>query len=433
VTLDTTKYDIALSDSRWDRVLFGLEHRLLSPGTSDTARLRGYLRVKEWREARSLRERLHRLRVAAKLPARAVRSARAAVRAHGDWVRQEAGVSPRRQFLHLWWLAVRHGIVPEVYYAYRLYRPGQLGRAPHFLQHPEATRFFRLLCARTCPDELELLQSKGAFEAWLVERGLPTVRTLVEFAHGTEARTWLPDGRLPRVDLFSKPDDSLGGRGTQRWPFDGERWVDLDGRGLTEAELRAELAGRVRGGGAILLQERMRNHHLLTPLAPATLSTVRIITLRDRPGQPPHVVLGVAKIPTGDAAADHMRLGGVAAPIDVDTGRLGTAVRPDARTVVAPVDRHPDTGATIPGFQLPLWEEAKALAVRAHAALPRIICVGWDIALLEDGPIIVEGNSSPGGKSSQLPSGVGMGETPIIRALRAGVHASFADGGTPTR
>ena len=427
MAFDLSRYDVPLSDSRWDRLTFRLAHRLLSPGRSDMAQLRGLMRVKEWREIRSPRARLDAVRVAAKFPLRAVRTSRAAAQTYGGWVEREAGVSRRRQVLHLWWLAVRHGLVPDVYYAYRLYRPGQLRRAPLFLQHPEATDFFRLLGARSYPEEIELLQSKAAFEAWLVARGLPTVRTLLEFADGREARSALPDGRLPRVDLFSKPDDSLGGRGTQRWPFDPDAagepgWRDLDGRRLSEAELRAELATRVRDGGSILLQERMRNHPALAPLAPATLSTVRIITLRDEPGGEPRVVLGVAKIPAGDAAADHMRLGGLAAPIDLATGRLGAAVRKDKQTFIATVERHPDTGAEIPGFQLPLWEEAKALAVRAHAALDRILCVGWDVALLADGPVIVEGNGSPGGKSSQLPTGVGMGETPIVRALLAGIR-----------
>ena len=51
--------------------------------------------------------------------------------------------------------------------------------------------------------------------------------------------------------------------------------------------------------------------------------------------------------------------------------------------------------APIAGRTLPLWEEVKALAVRAHAAFDDRAIVGWDIAILPDGPAVVEGNGSP--------------------------------------
>ena len=42
-----------------------------------------------------------------------------------------------------------------------------------------------------------------------------------------------------------------------------------------------------------------------------------------------------------------------------------------------------------------MWAETRALAERAHAAFPYKTAVGWDIAITEDGPVIVEGNSAP--------------------------------------
>jgi glutathione synthase/RimK-type ligase-like ATP-grasp enzyme len=59
------------------------------------------------------------------------------------------------------------------------------------------------------------------------------------------------------------------------------------------------------------------------------------------------------------------------------------------------LDTHPDTGAKIVGRKLPLWEETKALAVQAHRAFADRVLVGWDIAIANEGPVVVEGNSSP--------------------------------------
>jgi glutathione synthase/RimK-type ligase-like ATP-grasp enzyme len=56
---------------------------------------------------------------------------------------------------------------------------------------------------------------------------------------------------------------------------------------------------------------------------------------------------------------------------------------------------HPDTGEQIKGRVLPFWEEAKRLAAEAHRAFADRVVVGWDIAILEDGPILIEGNGNP--------------------------------------
>jgi hypothetical protein len=59
------------------------------------------------------------------------------------------------------------------------------------------------------------------------------------------------------------------------------------------------------------------------------------------------------------------------------------------------LDRHPDTNARITGTILPLWSETKTLAILAHRSFADRVLVGWDIAITDEGPLIVEGNSSP--------------------------------------
>ncbi|HEY0972448.1 MAG TPA: sugar-transfer associated ATP-grasp domain-containing protein [Gemmatimonadales bacterium] len=418
------KYDIRCSDSGWDRFLFRFEHWLLSPGSTDMGRLRGYLRLKQWRDCRTTRERLHAIRVAMKLPARALRDSWKAIGDYGEHVEREHGVSRQQQLLHLWWIWVRHGVYPWVYYAFQLYRPGQLRRASAFWQESEDDRFYRLLNVRESRDEAELLLDKVRFERWLLQQGLPTVRTLVEFEDGELVRSALPEGRLPRASLFSKPNDSLQGRGTQRWTFDGEGWVGADGR-RDEAQLLDELREQSRTEGCILVQEQLRNHEALAPIAPNALSTVRVLTFRDLEGAV-RVLFAVCKIPTGDAPTDHMRLGGVAAPVDLTSGRLMRAIGKSKKPGSAPCENHPDTGVRIEGFQLPHWEEVTRLAISAHQALGRMLCIGWDVAILGDGPVIIEGNDNPGHTSTQLPTGIALGETPVVPTLLARLRESFS-------
>lgn len=421
-------YDVRLSSSRWDRLAFRVEHALLSAGTSDMARLRGYLRVREWRQCASWRERAQALRSLVKLPARAWRDSWRATRVHGGHIARDHGVSRGRQLAQLWWIWVRHGMQPEVYYQYQLFRRGAWRTAHLYFQKAEASHVYRMLSARTHPELAELLLDKVAFEEWLVERGFPTVTTILEFEGGRVVRSRLDGGHLPRRDLFSKPRDSYGGRGAQRWRYCGSGWAGgADGRQRSEGELMQELAAQSQGD-AVLVQEQLRNDPALAPLAPSALSTVRMLTLRDENGVV-SLVLAAAKIPAGSAATDHLRSGGVAAPVELATGRLGRAVREDDTCVVAVCERHPDTGAVIEGFQLPHWRRAVELVLRAHEELGPIAIIGWDVALLEDGPVIVEGNDDPGGLSSQLPAGVPIGGTPVARAVATHMRRAFAGDG----
>jgi D-alanine-D-alanine ligase-like ATP-grasp enzyme len=42
-----------------------------------------------------------------------------------------------------------------------------------------------------------------------------------------------------------------------------------------------------------------------------------------------------------------------------------------------------------------LWDEVKKFALDAHRAFTDRVVIGWDIAILDDGPILIEGNGNP--------------------------------------
>lgn len=173
----------------------------------------------------------------------------------------------------------------------------------------------------------------------------------------------------------------------------------------------------------ILLQQCLRNHRALLPLTPGGLCTVRLQTYR-WPGGQPELLFAAYKMPVGDAPADNFHYGGIVAPVDVTTGRLGPAIHRRGK-LIAGIERHPDLGTRIEGHEIPFWAEARQLVLRAHAAVPRIAAVGWDVAVLDDGPVLVEGNSLPNPDIAQAPSGVPLGATPFVRCLNAHLRECF--------
>jgi len=128
---------------------------------------------------------------------------------------------------------------------------------------------------------------------------------------------------------------------------------------------------------------------------------------------------------------DNFHAGGIAAPVDLDTNRLGRASNLGDNVELGWLSRHPDTGGQIEGRVLPLWPQVLALARQAHLTFADRIIVGWDIAILADGPSVVEGNSGPDVDIMQrgLKRGIGRGRFAelLLHHLRSLQTASYPE------
>ena len=102
-----------------------------------------------------------------------------------------------------------------------------------------------------------------------------------------------------------------------------------------------------------------------------------------------------------------MHRGGIAAAVDVSSGRLGPAI--SLKATADWLVEHPVTGAVIAGRILPCWREAAALACAAHSAFLPNSLIGWDVALLDEGPCLIEGNKGPCVNLIQVPLGGPLG------------------------
>ncbi len=141
-----------------------------------------------------------------------------------------------------------------------------------------------------------------------------------------------------------------------------------------------------------IFEQLIKQHPSLGRINPSSVNTCRILTLKSKDGT---IDTPFAFMRFGRAGnhVDNMNQGGVAAAIDMETGALHKGAY-NPKWEVGWTSVHPDSGAAIEGFQVPHWEEAKKLAVRAAAVMPGIKSIGWDIAISGEGPLLVEGNSS---------------------------------------
>lgn len=153
-----------------------------------------------------------------------------------------------------------------------------------------------------------------------------------------------------------------------------------------------------------LLEEYVLQHPDIMALSPSGLNTVRVFTqIEDRKLH----YLGARLRITINSEVDNMAAGNPAAPIDIATGKVsGPAVFSDITR--QPITVHPVTGVAIVGFQVPFWEQIKTMMEKAVFVAPENRSVGWDIAITENGPELIEGNHNWCKLLWQLPVGKGM-------------------------
>jgi hypothetical protein len=217
--------------------------------------------------------------------------------------------------------------------------------------------------------------------------GVPQISTLAQFEG-------LLDGPGP---WFVKPVAGSFGKGAFVVSRQGDAFAYL-GRTGKAAKLFDYLQSGVVAERAWVVQPQARNHaEMRSRFSPHSLGTVRLVTSYD--GVEARPVAACLKVPVGRNAADNFHLGrsgNLLAAVDLATGRL-SAARGSARRdwpVMQWVRLHPDSGREIEGAVLPHWQQAVETAVRAHCTLPALRSAGWDLAITDDGVLVVECNNT---------------------------------------
>lgn len=232
-----------------------------------------------------------------------------------------------------------------------------------------------------------------------------------------------------QLELIIKPRD--GGSGQYIFAAkvvrleSGEISILSDGKhhstGAFLDELPEDPRSIISGGRALgwAIQTRVKQHPDMASFNPSSLNTLRIGTFITKPqhgsNDEPEVHLDYACFRVGRAGSnsDNWATGGLLIDIDLETGQLKRG-RFAQEFGGAFVDEHPDSKLAFGGLKVPYWDEAIALCLHIAKALPSVRSVGWDVAITEEGPLIIEGNCP---WSTPLPQAQNVGYfTPERRA-----------------
>jgi hypothetical protein len=179
--------------------------------------------------------------------------------------------------------------------------------------------------------------------------------------------------------IFVKPIRGSGGHGTLRIRSDDVQ------QGII-GELQSYLVS-----GSFIVQDEVVQHREMAKLNPGSLNTIRIDTFK-APGGRPDVLSAFMRTAMDGICVDNITQGGLYVGVNLDDGTLKQHAMRDIKYGTTTYTVHPTTGVRFAGFQIPLFEDVKRAAIEAADWIPKAL-VGWDIAVSETGPVVIEGNA----------------------------------------
>lgn len=175
-------------------------------------------------------------------------------------------------------------------------------------------------------------------------------------------------------------------------PFEGSEGKGIFLLGRTDSKKKEELKREIESGESFIIEEILTQHPEMEKLNPDCVNTIRVETIVDKEGKA-HITNSVAIMGTKGGITNNAHNGGIMCHIDLEGGFItGPARNPEGVNSYY----HPDSHLVLPGFKIPMWDKVKEFALALSNEEPKAKYIGWDIAIREDGPVVIEGNTRPG-------------------------------------
>jgi len=274
------------------------------------------------------------------------------------------------------WCSVRYGASPNNYYEFGFKNLSPSQRATYV-----TNRFSEKMIRKfNNPKYVDIFEDKTRF-----------AENFSEFF----GRKWISTEQLT-IDKLQEFTDSIKGDRVIYKPVgnaQGQGIQILDG--IHDVKKLFEIINDLNESA--IVEEWIQQHPDMSRIYPDAINCLRIITAHSN-GKTMFLAGGVTW-GNGKQIANASASGFVS-PVDFETGILQ---KPGADFYGHVYKMHPLTGESIVGIKLPFWKETIAMLEKAAAKIPQIGYVGWDVAITPDGPIIIEGNTTPGYKYYQIP------------------------------
>ncbi len=197
-------------------------------------------------------------------------------------------------------------------------------------------------------------------------------------------------------------------------PSKGERGRGIEKIRVSDFESAERLYAYAKEHGLDVLEDVIEQHPALAQIYAGSVNCLRIVTLLSDDGIP-HCIYTLQKFGCDSDVID--RKFGIT--VDPETGILSEAAYNRDEYTRKAYTEHPNTHMAFKDRKLPFIKEAVEMCLEAALVVPQIRYVGWDVALTENGPVMVEGNDWNSHYIIQLPlfTPDGIGMKPVFEKL----------------
>lgn len=176
--------------------------------------------------------------------------------------------------------------------------------------------------------------------------------------------------------IIVKPIDGEGGKGIEKYEYINDEESKIVYSSLLFKK-------------QLLVEQCIKQHPDMNKLYNKSVNTLRMFTFY-KDGQA-YFLQAILKVGNG-GVVDNFSSGGMYTYVDDE----GTVYAEAIDQMDNKYYKHPISNETIVGFKVPMFKEAVGKVEEAAKVVPEMGYIGWDVAISEDGPVLVEGNCYPG-------------------------------------
>jgi len=325
----------------------------------------------------------------------------------------------RIAFEYLKFLLSDRAIADQYFHKY-MYRKGMY----NFKDYLVSEKVLRKSWTLNNPDYIPILDNKYLFDLFFTQHGLSVVKS---FAHNNHSLFFI-ENKLRQINSLDEFQnflkELLRKSSTGNGIFIKRTEASLGGKGifkLSQENMDSQIGNTETLFNEILksnylFQEVVVQHEEINKLNPSCLNTIRFDTFTNRQSES-KVLSSFIRLGVNKAIVDNVSSGGVYVGVNIADGKLYAEAHSDfthgrAKTYTI----HPQTNCKFIGYQLPFFTEAKQLAIEAAQHLKQVRLIGWDIAITPEGPVLIEGNDTPGLIFSEI-SQKGFNRNPVFMEM----------------
>lgn len=311
------------------------------------------------------------------------------IRAYGPVIRREYHCSYLKQFGRMMHLTFILKVNPKYFRSYLLFLDERWGEVNRFAFDQYEAQYE--LVRKSYKEENQVLRNKLSFFKYWQNQSILTPEVIGAFENGVMFYPENEHFQIPEEDIFVKDITGKSGQGVKKFYYERGQYSDNKGKTYSKEDIYNFLTGYSKKVRGTVVQKVEKNHASWLPYTSGSLATCRIVTARMPSGNSIKPLFCILRMPAGKLDADNFALGGIASAIDLKTGVLNRALAVKPINGQFLFDKHPDTNQPITGSGLPRFNDVADYAIHVHSKF-KIMFLGWDIALTEKGPCVIEGN-----------------------------------------